>query len=289
MNTQNQAQKYGNLIAAGGTVIALIGFLFMPYITMSSTASASAASQPLILSALQAASIQGFIWLEALLAAGVLLVALLLAFSRNPFGMSQVPFAQQMQRGAYTLIGVSVVSLLLQYVLMTTIPGQMVGMFSSNEPGFSTFVSSFVSTTATAYNVGSWFYLLGMLAVIGGVVYALGLIRTAPATQAQGVGQPPLPYAQPQMPYEQPPQNQQMPWQPPVQQPPAAPVYQQQDWQPPAQPVQQPPAASVPTYQQDWQPPAQPVQPQQQNWQPPQDQYPPQQWQQPYPPSSPGQ
>lgn len=269
MNTQSQSQKYGNLIAAGGTVIALIGFLFMPYVTMSSTASAQAASQPLVLTAIQAASIQGFIWLEALLAAGVLLVALLLAFSRNPFGMSQVTLDKQMQRGAYTLIGVSVVSLLLQFVVMTTIPGQMVGMLSSNTPGFSSGASSFVSTTAMSYNVGSWFYLLGMLAVIGGAVYALGLIRTAPATQAQGVGQPPLPYAQPQMPYAQPPQNPQMPWQQPVQQPvqqpPAAPGYQQQDWQ---QPQAQPP---------------------QQNWQP-QDQYPPQQqWQQPYPPSSPGQ
>jgi hypothetical protein len=271
VNTQNQSQKYGNLIAAGGTVIALIGFLFMPYVTMSSTASPQAAATPLVLSALQAASIQGFIWLEALLATGILLVALLLAFSHNPFGMSQVPLAQQIQRGAYTLIGVSVVSLLLQFVLMTTIPGQMIGMYSTNEPGFSSATSSFVSTTAMGYNVGSWFYLLGMLAVIGGAVYALGLIRTAPATQAQGVGQPASPYAQPaqnpQMPYAQPPQNPQMPWQQPVQQQPVAPGYQQQDWQ------QQPP-----------------VQPQQPNWQTPQDQYPPQQqWQPPYPPSSPGQ
>ncbi len=268
MNTQTQSQKYGNLIAAGGTLIALIGFLFMPYITMSSTASPQAASQPLILTAIQAASVQGFIWLEALLATAALLVALLLAFSRNPFGMGQVPLDKQIQRGVYTLIGISVVSLLLQFVLMTTIPGQMVGMYSSNTPGFSSGVSSFVSTTATAYNVGSWFFLLGMLVVIGGAVYASGLIRTAPATQAQGFAQPSSPYQQPQMPYEQPAQNPQMPYQQPVQQPPAAPVYQQQDWQQPAQPVQ----------------------PQQPNWQQPQDQYPPQQqWQQPYPPSSPGQ
>lgn len=271
MNTQTQSQKYGNLIAAGGTVIALIGFLFMPYVTMSSTASAQAASQPLVLSALQAASIQGFIWLEALLAAGVLLVSLLLAFSHNPFGMSAVSLDKQIQRGAYTLIGVSVASLLLQFVLMTTIPGQFVGMFSSDTPGFSSGTNSFVSTTAMSYNAGSWFYLLGMLVVIGGAVYALGLIRTAPATQAQGFAQPSSPYQQPQMPYEQPAQNPQMPWQQQVQQPPAAPGYQQQDWQSPAQPIQ-------------------PVQPQQPSWQQPQDQYPPQQqWQSPYPPSSPGQ
>ena len=257
MNTQKQPQKYGNLIAAGGTVIALIGFFFLPYVTMSSTASASASSTPLILSAIEAASVQGFIWLEALLAAGILLIALLLAFSHNPFGMSQLALDKQVQRGAYTIIGVSVVSLLLQYVLMTTIPGQMVGMYSSNIPGFTSETSTFVKTTATAYNVGSWFFLLGMLAVIGGAVYASGIIRPALATQIQG---------QPSSPYTQPAQDSQMPWQ---------------------QPAQQPPSAPAPTYQQDWQ---SPVQSPQQAWQQPQNQYPPQQqWQPPYPPASPGQ
>jgi len=269
VNTQKQTQKYGYLIAAGGTVIALIGFLFIPYITVSSTVSSSAAATPLILSGIQAASVQGFIWLEALLAVGILGLALLLAYSHNPFGMARVALDKQVQRGIYVLIGVGVVSLLLQYVLMTTIPGQMVGMVSTNSTGYANAINSFINTTATAYNAGSWFYLLGMLAVIGGAVYALRSLNPAVATQ----GQPSNPYAQPI-------QNPQMAGQQPLA---ASSSPYQQDWQSPVQPPQQ-----------QWQAPQDqyPPQPQQQWQAPPQDQYPPQpqqQWQPPYPPSSTGQ
>src|SRR5579859_6666947 len=89
VNIQGQSQKYGHLIVVGGTIIALIGFLFLPYVTMSSTAASSSSSPfsslgitslPFTMSAIQAASYQGFTWLEALLAAGILLIALLLAY-----------------------------------------------------------------------------------------------------------------------------------------------------------------------------------------------------------------
>ena len=288
MNIQGQPQKYGHLIVAGGTIIALIGFFFLPYVTMSSTTSPSSSS-PQVYSAIQAASIQGFIWLEALLAAGILLIALLLAYSHNPFGMSQVALDKQVQRGIYTVIGVGLVSLLLQYVLMTTIPGAIVGMFSSNSPSITTSISSSVKNVAMGYNTGSWFYLVGMLAVIGGAVYALRAVRPAYAAQGQPSSYiPPTQYSQMN---QQNQQNQQMPWQ----QPPSASPYQQNWQQPSAQPqppqsAWQAPQEQYPPTQQAWQQPQQPQPPTQnppteRTWpqQPPQQPYP------PYPPSSTGQ
>ena len=264
MNIQGQKQKYGHLIVAGGALIALIGFFFLPYVTMSSKAATSSSAPPLILSAIQAAAIEGFIWLDALLAVGILLLALQLAYSRNPFGMSQMALAKQVQRGIYIIIGVGVVSLLLQYILMTTIPGQYVGMVSSNTPGFSSEINSFVADVAMSYNTGSWFFLVGMLAVIGGGVYVLMQMRPAQVAPAPSYV-PPAQY--PQM-------NQQNA------QSPSAPTYQQ-NWQDPAQ--SQPTQYSQGQYpnQQQWQQPPAGYPPTQQSW-------PPQQPQPPYPPSSQG-
>jgi succinate dehydrogenase/fumarate reductase cytochrome b subunit len=254
VKTPESIQKNGYLIALGGAVIALIGFLFLPYINMGSTQSTS--TPPVTFSAIQAAAIEGFIWLEALLTLGILVVALLLAFSQNPFDMSQVARDKQAQRGAYTIIGVSALCLILQYILMTRLPGQLVGMFSTNVPGFLNGSSTFTNTVSMSYNVGSWFYLVGMLVAIGGTIYAL----QAKGSAIQGQ------YSSPYMP----PVNPQAPWSSPT------PDYQQ-NWQQPAQPAW-PPQQQVPPTQQAWQQPAPPTQ-----YPSPQRTWPPQ------PPSAPGQ
>lgn len=97
-----ESQKNGQLIVIGGIVVALIGFFLIPFVTISTintqTQSQSQTQTQIssyAYSALQAASLQGFIWLDALLAVGILLVALLLAFKRNPFDMSRVPREKQ--------------------------------------------------------------------------------------------------------------------------------------------------------------------------------------------------
>ena len=243
MNMQAKSQKYGHLIAASGMVVALIGFFLIPFVTMSymNTQSQTQISS-YTYSAIQAAELQGFIWLDALLASGILLVALLLAFSRNPFGMSRVPLDKQVQLGAYALIGAIAASMLLQYIVMGTIPGSLMGMFSSlfsaaGSASSALQIQSVLNSISMSYATGSWFYLVGMLIAIGGEIYALYAARPAAVVPAQVSS----------------------PYMPPMQSAPAS-------WQQPSSP-----------YQQDWQqpnqPPSQPVQeqyPPQQAWQAPQ-------------------
>lgn len=275
MNIQGQPRKYGHLIVAGGTVIALIGFLFLPYVTMSSTTADSSsqsfssegiASLPFTMSAIRAASYQGFIWLEALLAVGLLLTALLLAYSRNPFGMSKVALDKQVQRGVYALIGVGVVSLLLQYVLTSGIPGALMSMTTITSDAGATPQAS--PAVAMDYSAGSWFYVVGMLAVIGGATYVLMQMRPAQVAPAASYV-PPAQYPQMNQQNAQP-------------QPPSAPPYQQ-NWQDPAQ--SQPTQLSQGQYpnQQQWQQPQPPT-----GYPPTQQAWPPQQPQPPYPPTSQG-
>jgi len=223
MNMQAQSQKYGHLIAIGGMVVALISFFFIPFVTMSyKNISSQTQISSYTYSALQAATLQGFIWLDALLAGGILLAALLLAFSRNPFDMSKVPLDRQIQRGAYVLIGASAASILLQYIIMTTIPGSVIGMFSSllSAAGSATStIQSALNSIAMSYATGSWFYLVGMLIAIGGEIYALRAARPAAVVPAL---------------YQSAPASWQQPNQPPVQEqyPP------QQVWQSPQPPTE---------------------------------------------------
>jgi len=223
MNMQAQSQKYGHLIAVGGMVVALISFFFIPFVTMSyKNISSQTQISSYTYSALQAATLQGFIWLDALLAGGILLAALLLAFSRNPFDMSKVPLDRQIQRGAYVLIGASAASILLQYIIMTTIPGSVIGMFSSllSAAGSATStIQSALNSIAMSYATGSWFYLVGMLIAIGGEIYALRAARPAAVVPAL---------------YQSAPASWQQPNQPPVQEqyPP------QQVWQSPQPPTE---------------------------------------------------
>jgi hypothetical protein len=287
MNMQAKSQKYGHLIAAGGMVVALIGFFLIPFVTMSymNTQSQTQISS-YTYSAIQAAGIQGFIWLDALLASGILLVALLLALSRNPFGMSRVPLDKQVRLGAYALIGAIAASMLLQYIVMTTIPGSLIGMFSSLfSTAGSTFsvLQSLLNGFSMSYATGSWFYFVGMLIAIGGEIYALYAARPAAVVPAQ-VSSPYMPpvqsesasWQQPSSPYQQGwPQPNQPPSQPVQEQYPPQQYPPPQPNQPPSQPVQEqyPPQQYPPP--QPNQPPSQPVQ----------EQYPPQQ----YPPPQPNQ
>ena len=252
MNMQANSPKNGQLIAVGGMVVALIGFFLIPFVTISMS-SINTQSQPSqtqtsssTLSALQAASLQGFIWLNALLAVGILLVALLLAFSRNPFDMSRVPLEKQVQRGAYVLIGASVASLLVQYIVMQTIPGSLVGMFSSLSSASgssSSYFQSISSGLSMSYTTGSWFYFVGMLIAIGGEIYALraahpSAVVPAPIAPPNMLSTPGTPssWQQPSSPYQQ-------DWQQLYQQPPQYPSQPaqeqyppQQGWQPPQPP-----------------------------------------------------
>jgi hypothetical protein len=285
MNMQANSQKYGHFIAAGGMVLALISFFLIPFMTMTLTvpnlnplspSSSTAQSSSETFTALQSASFQGFVWLDALLATGILLLALLLAFSHNPFGTTRIPLTKQIQWGIYAIIGASVISLLVEFFVMRTVPGSFVSMytFSTGSSSQTAAIQTFENETSMSYAAGSWIYLVGMLAAIGGAIYAFMSTRST----AVAPGQIPSPYMQPPAsPYMVPPtqqsipptqQNVPPPWQqpnqPPSQYPPqptqAAPGQYpptSQPWQQTPPPQQQPPQQPAPN-QQPWQQPPQP-------------------------------
>ena len=288
MNMQANSQKYGHYIAAGGMVLALISFFLIPFMTMTLTvpnlnplspSSSTVQSSSQTYTAIQAASLQGFVWLDALLAAGILLLALLLAFSHNPFGTTRIPLTKQIQWGIYAIIGASVLSLIVQFFVMRTVPASLIGMFSSlysSSSSQNSSVQTFLNETSMSYAAGSWIYLVGMLAAIGGAIYAFMSTRTP----AVAPGQIPSPYMQPpaSSPYMQPPASPYMT--PPAQQsiPPtqqSVPPPWQQPNQPPSQYPPQPTQAApgpYPPTSQPWQqtpPPQQQPAPNQQPWQQP--------------------
>lgn len=249
---QANSQKYGHLIAAGGMVLALISFFLIPFMTMTLTVpnlnpfspqSSTVQSSSQTFTAIQSASFQGFVWLDALLAGGILLLALLLAFSHNPFGTSRLPLNKQLQWGIYAIIGASVLSLLVQFIVMRTVPGSFAGMLSSVSASSSSQnseVQAFLNETSMSYSVGSWIYLVGMLAAIGGAIYAYMSTRPAAVSPAQI----PSPYMQPPVssPYMMPPTQQSAPpaWQQPNQPSAQYPPQPMQEQYPPSQPWLQP-------------------------------------------------
>jgi hypothetical protein len=284
---QANSQKYGHFIAAGGMVLALISFFLIPFMTMTLTVpnlnplapqSSTVQSSSETFSALQSASFQGFVWLDALLAAGILLLALLLAFSHNPFGTSRIPLNKQIQWGIYAIIGASVLSLLVQFFVMRTVPGSFVSMYTFSSNSQNSAIQTFENETSMSYAAGSWIYLVGMLAAIGGAIYAFMSTRST----AVAPGQIPTPYMQPPVssPYMQPPASPYM--MPPTQQsiPPtqqSAPPAWQQPNQPPSQYPPQAAPEQYPPSSQPWlqtppppQPPPQQPAPNQQPWQQPQ-------------------
>jgi hypothetical protein len=240
MNVLKEEKNRGYVIAGIAAIIAFISF-FLPYYSVSAGIFGSYSAS--------AAQIGGYLWLVFLLVLASIAIPALLLFRANtasPFGISGMPYANQVRYGAFGLIGAGGLSVLL--LLLSILTGTGGIGFGASEAGVS---------AGPAF--GFWLLLLAMIGVGVGGFLAMRTAATAPTAQA-------FPPSQ-QWPSVQPPQQQ---WQQ-QQYPP------QQQWSQ-QEPTQYAPPPQYPPSQQQYPPAQQPwAQPQQQQYPPSQQQQPPSQ------------
>ena len=258
-------QRYRGYVIAGiGGIVAFIAF-FLPYLTYSQFGGSISAN------ASQAASFNGLLWIELLIAIAAAAIPALLIYRSNPLGSATTPIEKQIRWGIYGLIGAGALGVLAQFIFAITVNSYSILGVS-------------LTSLGVGYGFGYWLYLLSAIAIVVGGVMAY---RTMPALIA---GQSSWQYPSST---QYPPYGQQYPA-PPTQYPP----YQSADQTPyPSYPAQYPPADQQqyqptelkqpypPTGPQQYQPTEYQQPPYQQQYPPqqqyPQQQYPPQQ----YPPS----
>ncbi|HZS76843.1 MAG TPA: hypothetical protein VFA41_09540 [Ktedonobacteraceae bacterium] len=268
MDTLKLQKNRGYVIAGMGGIVAFIAF-FLPYVSTPVAA--------LSLSGSQVTQFQGLLWLELLVAIAAIVVAALLIYRSNPFGMATTPVEKQIRWGIYGLIGAGALGVLMQIIFA-------IGLNSISFMGVS------ITSVGVGLGFGYWLYFLAVVAVGVGGIYAM---RIGAATaqpwmyNSQSTQYPP--YSS-QLPYSQPPYvtGDSMP--PYVSQPPSYPSYgstpypppTEQQYQPtelkdPPYPVGQPPTDYSPTqFRPQPNPPTGPQQGSQQL--PPQQQFPPSQY-----------
>ncbi len=271
VNTTVNPRKQASLVAGIGALVGIVAFLLLPYFIFTVTITDTQASPPQTHSASITVGtgfisiLAGLIWVEALLAIAILVIATLLLSKDAPFGASTAPVETQVRRASYAVIVLGIAGIAYHFLFISTIgAGQMFSLFQSLTTDTNSVANqltqSHLSASPTMANaLGSWIYILGMVAAIAGGVLLLRAVSPQAVAQPQSWPQ----YAQ----YSQPSQPQQP---------------QPQAWQQPSQPLPQ----------QGWQPaqPQQPqawpqaTQPQQQGWQPKQPPQSQQSWQQPPPP-----
>jgi len=303
MATLKSEKNRGYLIAGIGAFVALFAFLYLPFIAFSesvtySTDASNTVSYSSLATTTEIAQLQGAIWLEGILALAILVLACLLLFRTNPFGSSRTPVVNQFRWGIYGLGGGAILCILVQFLVSLDLGSTL----QQNLHQVQSTIGGVISAS-TIYGLGSWLYLLGMVAVIVGSVMAYrssGFVASMPGASTYNAQTPSMPYAVPgSSPYDSSyppsaPQGSVPPYQQNVQpsspydaQSPAASWQQQNTGTPPQYqvPNQQPPQYQAPNQQppQYQVPGQQPPQYQVPNQQSPQG--PPQQW----PPSYPSQ
>ena len=187
MATLKSDKNRGYLIAGIGAFVALFAFLYLPFISVSSTGSSATFPMTTTLTA----HYQGAIWLEGILALAILVLACLLIFRTNPFGSARTPVVNQIRVGIYGLGGGAILCILVQFIISLSVGSS----FQSANGGGST-----SSTVSTGYDYGSWLYLLGMIAVIVGSVIAYqksGFVASTQGASPYNAQMPSMPYAVP--------------------------------------------------------------------------------------------
>ena len=266
-NEPVKQQKLGALIAGSGALVGIAAFLLLPYLTITltltqvgynGTSTVPSYSQSFSVGTGLVTLFSGIIWVEALLAIAILVVAALVRLREAPFGNSAMPVATQLRRAAYTIAILGSVAILFQFLFVTIGNGQINQAMQPTTAGGSTGLGSIAElllhsssaaiSVSLGYGIGSWIYLLSMGAVIFGGVQML---------KAAGVT-----FSKPQV------ATQQQAWQQPSQ-------LEQQNWQQPGSYPQQQtgpyPQQQFGSYpqQQGWQQPSQelPARPPTQDWQ----------------------
>lgn len=158
METLAQEKNRGYLVASIGAIVALFAFFFLPYITY------SMGIISVSISGTQIAGSQGLVWLEALLPLAAIVLAALLVYRSNPFGMTTMPLATQIRWGVYSLLGAGILSLVIHIVLALNANSTLLAV--TGNPILGSFISA-------GYSVGYWLYLLATIAIIAGAVLTL--------------------------------------------------------------------------------------------------------------------
>lgn len=268
MNTYAQQPKRLALFAALASLVALLSYLVFPFISITVTTSSTngyntSTSQSVQVGAGVVQLFTGFICIEALLAVAIGCIAGLLALREAPFGQGSMPVEVQRRRSAYTILILGGIAIIYQFLLVSIGTSQINTAIQNAASGTGTlslaslfFRSEAISVTL-GYAVGSWLYLLAMLAVVG---FGWMLLRAerpqaafVPAQASQALsasGQQPM---QPSQQLWQQPSRVYVP--PSLQQGQSSPQYY-----PSSQPsVEQPSNSSyVPPYAQSWQQPLPP-------------------------------
>ncbi len=150
MNTLKEERNRGYVIAAIGGVVAFIAF-FLPYVSVSVYTSGYGIS-------FSGSTIGGGLYFELLAALAAIAIPLVLIYSKNAFGLTNMPPDRQIRVGIFTIIGAGIVGELCEFILAinhSSINGIDLTMY------------------AVGLGIGWWLYLLSAIAIIVGGVVAL--------------------------------------------------------------------------------------------------------------------
>ena len=152
MNTLKEERNRGYVIAGIGGIVAFIAF-FLPYVTITVATTGSAVSW-------SGSTLGGGLYFELLAALAVIAVALVLIYSKNVFGLINMPPDKQIRAGIFTMIGAGVIGGLCELILA-------INHNSINGVDLTT------TFYAVGLSIGWWLYLLSAIAMVVGAVMAL--------------------------------------------------------------------------------------------------------------------
>ena len=244
VTTPSNSKKQGSLVAGIGALVAIIAFLGLPYLKLTVTVinNSDQLSTPqsvsITLGAGYISTLAGLIWIEALLAIAVLVLAALLLLREAPFGVSATPATTQVRRAGIAVIILGIAGILYHFLFISVIgEAQMFSVFQSlSSNGISLadqLTQSHITTSGLIENAfGSWIYILGMGAAIVGGVLALQTGSRQVVIQPSQFPQYAQPYQPSQPTWPQPSQPLPQAWPQPSQP-------QPQMWPQPSQPLPQ--------------------------------------------------
>lgn len=150
MNALKEESNRGYVIAGIGGIVAFIAF-FLPYVSVSVYTSGYGIS-------FSGSTIGGGLYFEILAALAAIAIALVLIYSKNAFGLTNMPPDKQIRAGIFTIIGVGIVGVLCELILAIN---------HNSIDGID------LTIYAVGLSIGWWLYLLSAIAIIVGGVMAL--------------------------------------------------------------------------------------------------------------------
>lgn len=190
MDRIKDQQNRGYLIAAIGTLVALLAFLLLPYTIITLNCSNNCGgitnfSLPLNATLIALATVaqsqsssylsgsvipfqgQGTLWFLPILSLAALVLTGFMLYRDMPFGKGvNASVATQKKWGNYALIGIAALSVLTQIVLLSNLGTSIQSSFIASSS------SSFITVNAGG-DFGFWLYMLGMVATAGGAILML--------------------------------------------------------------------------------------------------------------------